>query len=41
VPERASFPNRTVWTILGCLTGLIGSSALVLSGVGSPKRGRQ
>jgi uncharacterized protein involved in exopolysaccharide biosynthesis len=41
MPERASFPNRTVWTLLGCLAGLIGSSAIVLSGAGSAKRNVQ
>lgn len=38
-PERPSFPNRTVWTLLGTLAGLIGASAFVLSSAGPRQAG--
>jgi uncharacterized protein involved in exopolysaccharide biosynthesis len=38
-PERPSFPNRTVWTLLGTLAGLIGASAFVLTRAPTPRRG--
>jgi uncharacterized protein involved in exopolysaccharide biosynthesis len=38
-PERPASPNRTVWTLLGCLVGLIGSSAIVLAGAPPSTRG--
>jgi uncharacterized protein involved in exopolysaccharide biosynthesis len=36
-PERAYFPNRIVWGILGGLMGLIGSVVLVLFGRAAPR----